>query len=312
MIRHLHPTDSPGLLRFGQSAGKSEVCNLTSALQGGPAKFSTVKYAGIALSPRAWQNCWVEAHRARIHSLVRAGTRSGPQAWEITELYTRRSNPGMALDLFEQISVPAGGAGAHRIFTRTVANSDTAEYARQAGYRSAYMEAVFRAPSSQSAFEKLGIPDHALSLRQFHESDIPSLFRMYNEVTPLDVRMKLGQTSQEWYAGIEKLGRGTKQWVLELPDRNISALVRRHSSRAQHTFDIQWSSIAGSELHGLVAAALAESGNLPVSVAVPEFNPALSHLLVTLGFQQIGEYEVMVKPLAQAVEETKGAFAAIG
>ncbi|MEE8046939.1 MAG: hypothetical protein V3T49_08865, partial [Dehalococcoidia bacterium] len=311
MIRHLHPTDSPGLLQFSQSSGQGETCTLVRALRGGPGGFPTVKYASIALSPRAWQSCWVEARRGRIDAVLRAGPRSGPQAWEVSELYLRNSKSDLALELLEQITIPAGGSGAHRIFVRVPANSVVFEDARKAGYSAIYRETVYRAESVHTALSKLGIPNHPLQLRPRVEADDVALFRMHNTTTPLEIRMKSGQTSQDWAAGTEQLGRGTSEWVFDLAQGDIGALMQRNSTRSECMFSLNWSSNAGSELSGLVAAALADSKDAPVTTVVPEYRPALSHLLVTLGFTEQAQYEVMVKQLAQTVSEAKRAFAAI-
>jgi hypothetical protein len=311
MIRHLHPTDSPGLLQFSQSSGQGETCTLVGALSGGPGGFPTVKYASIALSPRAWQSCWVEAHRGRIDAVLKAGPRSGPQAWEVAELYLRNSKSDLALELLEQIAIPAGGAGAHRVFVRVPANSRVSEDARKAGYTAIYRESVYRSESAHTAISNLGIPDHSLQLRPRVEADDVALFRMHNITTPIEIRMKLGQTSQDWTAGTERLGRKASEWILDLSAGEIGAVIQRNSTRSGHTFSLNWAPDAGSELTGLVAAALADSKDVPVSTAVPEYRPALSHLLVTLGFEEQAQYEVMVKPLAQTVAEAARAFAAI-
>ena len=311
MIRHLHPTDSPGLLQFSQSSGRGETCTLVGALRGGPGRFPTVKYASIALSPRAWQSCWVEAHRGRIDAVLRAGPRSGPQAWEVGELYLRKSKSDIALELLEQIAIPAGGAGAHRIFIRVPVHSAVSEDARKAGYSAIYRETVYRSESAHSAIAGLGPPDHALQMRPKTKVDDHALFQMHNLTTPVEIRMKMGQTSQDWIAGTEQLGNKTSEWVLELPGGELGALLQRNSTRSGHTFNINWSPECGSDLEGLVTAAVADSKDVPVSTVVPEFKPALSHLLVTLGFTEQAQYEVMVKPLAQTVTEAQRAFAAI-
>ena len=311
MIRHLHPTDSPGLLQFSRSSGRGETCTLVGALQGGPSQFPTVKYATIALSPRAWQSCWVEARRGRIDGVLRAGPRSRPEAWEVSELYLRNTKSELALDLLEQIAVPAGGAGSHRIFIRIPTDSDLFDYARKAGYVTLYRESVFVAETASTAQSKLGIPDHPLQLRPRIKSDDQALFKMHNSVTPVEVQMKLGQTLNDWLSSNERLSRKTGEWVLDLQNGEIGAIIRQNSTRAGHTFTLNWATQAGSELPGLVTAALAESKDGQVSTIVPEYRPALSHLLITLGFTEQAQYEIMVKPLAQQVAESQRAFAAI-
>ncbi len=311
MIRHLHPTDSPGLLQFSQSSGQGETCTLTGALRGGPGGFPTVKYASIALSPRAWQNCWVEARRGRIDGVLRAGPRSGPQAWEVGELYLRNSKTELALDLLEQIAIPAGGAGAQRIFVRVPANSAVYDDARKAGYATIYRETVYHCDAASTALTRLGIPDHSIQLRPRAKTDDVALFRMHNLTTPVVVRMKSGQTSQDWLAGSERLGRKATEWVLDLPTGEIGAHIQRNSTRSVRMFNLNWATDAGAELPGLVAAALAGGKDVQAATAVPDFRPALAHLLATIGFTEQAQYEVMVKPLAQTVTEAHRAFAAI-
>ncbi|MDA1279592.1 MAG: hypothetical protein O3B95_06050 [Chloroflexi bacterium] len=316
MIRHLHPTDSPGLLQFSQSAGRCETCNLAGALGNGPGSFPTVKYAGIALSPRAWQSCWVEARRGRIDAVLRAGPRSGPEVWEVGELYLRKSRVDQALDLLEQIAIPAAGAGAQRIFVRVPVNSDSEsgvwDAARKAGFTTIYSETVYRCESAHSALNRLGIPDHGLQLRPRTHADQMALFRMHNVSKPIGVRMRIGQTSGDWSAGLESLGRKTTEWIFDLPDGNIGALMQRNSTRSGHMFTVNWAPRTGSELPGIVAAAMAESKDVPVSTTVPEYGPALAQLLISLGFEEQQKYDVMVKTLARTVAETVSAVAAIG
>ena len=312
MIRHLHPTDSPGLLQFSQSSGQGETCTLVGALRGGPGGFPAVKYAGIALSPHAWQSCWLDARRGRINGVMRAGPRSGPQAWEVEELFLRNSKPDLAMELLEQIAIPAGGAGAHRIFIRVPANSSVADQAQNAGYSAIYRETVFGSDSVTDAIGKLGITDHSLKLRPRETSDDQSLFRLYNSTTPVEIRMKSGQTIQDWISGSERLGRRKSEWVLELENGEKGGLIQRNTTRSGHMFSLNWASEAGSELPGLVAAALANSREGKVTTAVAEFRPALSHFLVTIGFTAMAQYELMVKPLAKTVAETSQAFAPIG
>ena len=134
MIRHLHPTDSPALLRFKQRAGQGEACSLSQALSGSSRKFPLVKYTTIALSPRAWRSCWVKTQRATVQAVLRAGPRSGANSWELTELYLAKNSRDIAVEVLEQLAFPAGASGARRIFLRLPTSSDLFDIARSAGY----------------------------------------------------------------------------------------------------------------------------------------------------------------------------------
>jgi hypothetical protein len=76
-------------------------------------------------------------------------------------------------------------------------------------------------------------------------------------------------------------------------------------------FNVNWAANAGGELPGLIAAALAETNDVPALIAVPSYRPALADLLVNIGFKKQASYEVMVKPLAQTVSEIRQVFAAV-
>ena len=76
-------------------------------------------------------------------------------------------------------------------------------------------------------------------------------------------------------------------------------------------FNINWAANAGAELPRLIAAALAETNDVPALTAVPNYRPALAHLLVNIGFKKQTSYEVMVKPLAQTVSEMQQVFATV-
>ena len=311
MIRHLHPTDSPRILQFRPAAGLGDTCTLVNALRGGPSRFPTAKYAAIALSPRAWQSCWVESQRGKINGVLRAGPRSAKQAWEISELYIRNSKSSLILDLLEQIAVQAGGAGAYRIFIRIPVTSNATNFAQKAGFSTIYRETIYQTTSTQTASTKLGISDDFLKLRPRYQSDDGNLFRMHNVVTPMAIRIKTGQTSEDWAAGMERLGRKSSEWILELPTGEIAALIQRSTTRAHHMFNVSWETNAGVQLRRIIAAALTKTDDVPAVTAVPDYKPSLAHLLVNIGFRKKANYEVMVKPLTQPISEIQQVLAAV-
>ena len=311
MIRHLHPTDSPRILQFRASAGLGDTCTLANALRGGPRRFPTAKYATIALSPRAWQNCWLESQNGKINGVLRAGPRSGKQAWEISELYLRNSKSSLILDLLEQIAVQAGGAGAYRIFIRIPIGSNASDFAQKAGFSTIYRETIYQTTSTHSAATKLGISEDFFTLRPRYQADDGNLFRMHNVVTPMAIRIKTGQTSEDWAAGMERLGPKSSEWILDLPTGEIGALIQTSTTRTQHMFNVNWATNAGGQLGAIVAAALKETDDVSAVTAVPDYKPSLAHLLANIGFKKQATYEVMVKPLTQPISEIQQVLAAV-
>jgi hypothetical protein len=312
MIRHLHPTDSPRLLAFKQSAGRAEAFTLSQALTGQARPFSAVKYAGIALSPRAWESCWIQTHRARIRVVVRAGPRSGPAAWEVRDLFLHRSTVNDAWDVLEQLSVPAGRAEARRLFLRLPQGSPIFDQARQAGYSPALSESLYRAPSAQVALERLGQPSEAPALRPRAWQDEDALFRLYCATTPVETRFARGQTMQEWADAAERPGNWHAELVLDDGVGHIRALVQTVDLTHGRCFSVSWTHDCPVEPAALVAAGLSGAKPGPALALVPAHNESLSMTLEDAGFDPVMTYDHMVKPLAVPVLETRRAVAAVG
>ena len=74
-----------------------------------------------------------------------------------------------------------------------------------------------------------------------------------------------------------------------------------------------WSQESTIRLSGLVAAGLAdtEAGRGAISL-VPAHNAQLGELLESIGFKQAGQYDVLVRLLAEQVTETRGAIVVTG
>ena len=108
------------MLLFRRIAGRPLAFTFTRALNPKPTRYSTRRYAALALSPRSWHECWVSGAPARIDAVCRTGARSGPTVWEIRELYVSSrlsdQDPGrlgeLASELLEEIAAHAASAGA--------------------------------------------------------------------------------------------------------------------------------------------------------------------------------------------------------
>ncbi len=313
MFRHLHPTDSPRLLAFKQAAGRAEAFALPQAIQGVAGKFPAVSYAGIALSPRAWESCWVVSDGGRIQAVVRAGPRSGPLAWEVRDLFVHRAYVHESAEALEDLAVPAGKSGARRIFLRLPQSSPLYDQARRAGYMFAGSETVYRTQSAEDAIEKLGDPDLRVSLRLRSSQDDDALFRLYCSSTPGELRLGRGQTVSEWLDASEKPSARPKEWVLEEDDGRVMAYLRTADLRAGRYFSLTWSRDMKEDASGLVAAALASTrDNAAAVTVVPSYDEGMAGLIEDIGFQPVQTYDVLAKILAVPVMEARRAVAAVG
>ena len=313
MIRHLHPTDSPRLLAFKQATGRVEAFTLSQAVLGTARQFSAVKFASIALSPRAWESCWTKTSRARIQAVLTAGPRAGPLAWEVRELYVRRAYVHEVWDVLEQLAVPAGRAGARRVFIRLSQGSPLFDQARRAGYSPTLSETLYRAPSAAEALERLGTMEAPSGLRPRTREDDEALFRLYCSTTPVESRLGRGQTHEEWAHAIEQPGKRPVEWVLDGASGHITALVQSADVNAGRYFGAAWSNDCAADAASLIGAAL--SGGRPGAAAmtlVPAHAAALRSLLEDIGFETVQSYDMLTKVLAAPVMEARRVMAAVG
>lgn len=315
MIRHLHPTDSPALFPFRQRSGRNEVCSLAQAVKGGRKGFPLVKYTSIALSPRAWQSCWVTTRRATVQAVLRAGPRSGPLAWEVSELYLAKSSRDVAMEVLEQIAFPAGASGARRIFLRMPAGSELFDAARAAGYLPVYDETLYSVKSARDALGQLGESSKGVKLRQLDTAeagDQHALFRLFCASVPMNVRSKTGQTLDEWTSSLDASGR--KKRCLGVDSANSSRLeaqITSYDMAGGRYFSTQSASDGECSTEDLVAAGLGEAGDNSAFTMVPSYDQKLGETLTEIGFTQGETYDVMVKTLAVSVAKTVPGWAVI-
>lgn len=255
----------------------------------------------------------MKTRRARILAIARTSRRSGPLAWEVADLFTRRDAADEAWDVLEQLSIPAGKAGALRLFVRIPSSSPCFEQARRAGYVPISSETVYRVDDAQAALSRLGDPTESLSLRARRPEDMQGLFRLYFAATPLTVRTQTGQTMREWSDSLERPPARSRDWVLEDNDGSITAWVRTAEAKAGRWFSVTWDREAASHLPGLVSTGMSdlEPGHSAVTNVAQHAEP-LAALLEEIGFEAIGTYDVLVRTLAERVPQASGAVVATG
>lgn len=315
MIRHLHPTDSPALLQFKQRSGLDEARSLPQAIKGAPRSFPLVKYTTIALSPRAWQSCWVKTRRAVVQTVFRAGPRSGPAAWELSELFIAKNSRDVAIEVLEQLAFSAGSSGARRVFLRLPADSEIFDAARAAGYTPVYSETLFRTESARQSLleldEEPGEPG-ALELRPLEPEDQHAMYRLFCAAVPIDVRTRVGQTLEEWSSSREKAGRKSRDRGIEDPVSGaLQAVVTSCDVPGGRYFSAQTRTDMGGSVKSLVAAELEQAGDRPVLSLVPSYDQNMSETVGAVGFTPGQTYDVMVKTMAVTVTEPVHGFAAI-
>lgn len=242
---------------------------------------------------------------------MRAGTRSGPLAWDVSEVYVARRDPDVALMALEQVAFPAGAAGARRIFLRMRSDSELSTEARAAGYRPAYSETVYTAPSSEElrgSLEELTAPNFT----PVGPEDSHAAYRLYCAAVPIDVRTRVGQVLEEWESAQEPLGRKSSAFAVREPGtERLEAIVRLAELTGHHY--VSWMRTADSALglETFLAPLRSSTGDKPVAAMVRSYDAGLGEPLRDFGFTKGETYDVMIKTLAVPVTEAMPGFAAV-
>ena len=310
MIRHLHPTDSVLLFPFRQAAGRAQAFTLPRALESDASPFPAFRYAAVALSLRAWQTCWVKTSEGRIEAVVRAGRRSGPRAWEVRDLFLRARTADRCADLLEEICVQAGRDGALRVFMRIASGSDVFEEARAAGFLYCFSETLYRSEADAKRGGETAQAE-SLRLRPRRGEDEMGLFRLYCASVPASRRTYGLATATEWRDAQERAARAQDEWVAEDETGALTAWLRTAETRNGRFIAIAVHPNARASLEALLLVGLDGAEGRPAVTLAPSEDAALAAVLERAGFDAVRGFDVLVRPVALPVTETRGAVAPV-
>ena len=249
------------------------------------------------LSFATGRHTWISIQGQTIRGVASARPRGSRLAWEIDCLIVAAddSEP-ILLALLEQLSAAAVRARVLRVFLRAEAGSDVVVAAHKAGFAPYVSEKLFRL---SAGLENESI-DPMLEVHDRNRAHGFALFRLYNRVTPMEVRQFEAATYAEWIACQEKRSQGRSRldavaevggeamaWVRSVPDGGVGRIdLLLHPDAFLH---------AGSLL-SLAVTALGD--RRPVFCLVPADAEGLAGLLQERGFEPEAEYLGMVKRLA--------------
>lgn len=308
MIRHLRPTDTAALLPFRRAAGTAQAFTVAGALHSTFHGFPVTRYVALALSPRAWRQCWVDADEDGMKALARVGARTSPTTWETRDLFTVDRDEDRCAELLHEVGVAAAARKVMRVFLRAEQDSWLTYPARRAGYEPAGAETLY--VLIQSSRHSPGPRATAgAGIRAREATDDPSLFRLYCAAAPVQLRVESGMTATEWWSALEKPWRKPDEVVLER-NGEIVGWLRHGGVQGWWFFTILARPNAVDRLPELVHTALAASSGRPVATLVPAFDTAQAAVLERLGFVPERRFQVMAQTLVARVREPKGVVVA--
>lgn len=238
------------------------------------------------------RHTWISVKGPALRGLVSARKRGSKLAWEIDCLIAADDDNSVLLSLLDRVTGAAGKSGAHKIFVRLPAGSETATTVARAGFSPYLREQVWRGSVEAAAHQVPG------GLRRRGKADLYSIFQLYNSVVPQQTRYAEAMTFAEWTAAQESIGKAT-QYVLEREGRIAGWLrVARDGDTAR--FDVL--AEAGA-LDDAIEAALAKAaGAGSVYALVPEHAEGVRWRLESLGFEPAEAYTVLTRRAVRLVK----------
>ena len=202
------------------------------------------------------------------------------------------------MDLLEQVGVASAYGGAERVFLRVEADSDITTAARRAGFFPCCRETLYRRQSPASVSRRGLFDTDSHSTKRGPEHD-HTLFRLYNETTPLKVRQLAGMTLDQWKDSRERpIGR-RRERVVEVDGAVrgwLATSVKSGVGQVEMTLHPDYASLV-PDIVDFALRSLVKARSV-VSV-VPEHTPLLGGALEERGFMPEAEFAVLVKSTAR-------------
>jgi len=248
------------------------------------------------------RHTWISTRRGKVLGLLSARPLGSRLAWEIDYLVVAGDDALAILGaLVERLTAAATQSGVLRVFLRVAANSTIVDRLHAVGFMPVAGEALFEF-RGESPTTPL---DRSLNVRPRRRVDGFPLFRLYNGVTPTEVRRVEAATYNEWIAAQERRGKG--RGVLDaVVERNgdLVAWLRAMSDCAGGRIDLLVHPDLGAPTAGLLAHTVgALPARRPIFCLVAEYTGSLTGLLEEGGFEHRGDYIRLVKRFAVPVQQ---------
>ena len=257
------------------------------------------------------RHTWISVKGATLRGLASARKRGSKAVWEVDCLIDAAADdPNVLMSLLDQVTGDAGRTGAEKVFLRVASDSPVAKAACRCGFTAYLTERLLARqgtaqtePHTDREGPNRNGSGEVLKLRRWRKADAYPTFRLYNRWTPEPVRRHEALTLHEWLAARERVAppRDARHWVLERQGQ-IAGWLRTAAVGELGRFDLLADPAAPELLDRLIDAALTRLREQPaLFTLVPEFANALRERLEERGFDQQGEFVVLVRRTTRPV-----------
>ena len=266
----------------------------------------TVELARAALTPPRRLSAWVSTAGFRIDALAIARPRSGPQTWEVTQLFSGVDD--LVGGLLESVGETTASRGAERVFLRMRSDDPLIDEAKHGGFFPCVSEVLYQRGPVPWRWQRR--PNAAL--RKIEGSDEYDAFRLYNAATPVEVRHSSAMTFDQWRACREQCQGRWRQFVMG-SETGLRGWVATHRGPINGWIGTMVGPDDEGKLVSMVDFAIGRlNGTRNVYCLVPEYQVAVQTALVGRGFKLGPEYTILVKSNARVERETARAEVGVG
>ncbi|MDA1036564.1 MAG: hypothetical protein O3B65_06765 [Chloroflexi bacterium] len=262
-------------------------------------RLTPAQIAKWSLSPSSGLHPIAAGSYTRLDALAVLRPRYGPKAWEVAHLFAADGADEQIESVLKQAARFASSRRGERLFIRLPNGSDEIRIAKQTGFREAFTEDVYKLPRAMSG--DLHAP--SLNVRPPLPSDTYGIFRLYSAVSSSSARSAVGLTLDQWQDSREGSRKDVREYVWE-HDQRIAAWIRLAQRGGALTVDAMLHPDAKEMADALVTfVARLAWGHEEPSWIVASSQPGIAEALTLRGWQRTQTYAVLVRPLADHVEE---------
>ncbi|MBI2756673.1 MAG: hypothetical protein HYX52_08185 [Chloroflexi bacterium] len=248
---------------------------------------------------------WIATDRGKAVGVAGVRSRAGGLVWDLELLDVLTHAEDEAVQLCEALASAAEVRAARRVLLMANGTEWSQRVARRAGFERYTGATLFRlAPGFRAP------KGDAFEARPRLRSDEQPLYQLYSAAVPPSVRAAEAMTIDEW----QGLHRGSRAWrptlagarqqlVWELGASLAGWMELTFGDRSQFV-DLMVHPKYADAVDRFVAYALHEcSPKAPVYVLARDYAAGLAPALHTVGFADVGLFDLFVKMLAQRVPE---------
>lgn len=235
---------------------------------------------------------------AQVIGIAAARPRSGPKSWEASHLFLKSDDESGAARLIEQLCAGVQRRRGERLFLRMERRDRMVDVATRIGFVIGAHEVLYLGRRNTTLTHSLN------EVREKTPADDHDLFRLYNALTPSEVRFVTGMAFEQW-ASSRDLGRGPCREFVYLKEGQVRGWINVSQRFGFGRIIIATHPNDDVGLVALMDYGLSRLRGNRVQCLADENNVLLSRLLEQRGYGAQTEYVTLVRQFAVNVRSAE-------